>query len=51
MYHCSRLGQVTIVCKDRNKLFFDTVCTLADMQYDGEPGLLTGSAELVPALP
>ncbi|GLI62359.1 hypothetical protein VaNZ11_004977 [Volvox africanus] len=25
---------VTIHCRDRNKLFFDTVCTLADMNYD-----------------
>ncbi|KAG2422884.1 hypothetical protein HXX76_015712 [Chlamydomonas incerta] len=25
---------VTIRCRDRNKLFFDTVCTLADMNYD-----------------
>ena len=25
---------VAITCKDRNKLLFDTVCTLADMQYD-----------------
>ncbi|EFJ42325.1 hypothetical protein VOLCADRAFT_97579 [Volvox carteri f. nagariensis] len=25
---------VTIQCRDRNKLFFDTVCTLADMNYD-----------------
>ena len=25
---------VAITCKDRNKLLFDTVCTLADMSYD-----------------
>lgn len=25
---------VTIRCKDRHKLFFDTVCTLADLNYD-----------------
>ncbi|KAK9829031.1 hypothetical protein WJX72_003510 [[Myrmecia] bisecta] len=25
---------VTIKCKDRNKLLFDTVCTLADLDYD-----------------
>lgn len=25
---------VTIKCKDRNKLFFDTVCTLSDLNYD-----------------
>ena len=25
---------VTIKCKDRSKLLFDTVCTLADMDYD-----------------
>lgn len=25
---------VTIRCKDRNKLFFDTVCTLSDLNYD-----------------
>ena len=25
---------VTIVSKDRNKLFFDTVCTFADLNYD-----------------
>ncbi|KAF6259486.1 hypothetical protein COO60DRAFT_1512839 [Scenedesmus sp. NREL 46B-D3] len=25
---------VTIRCRDRNKLFFDTVCTLCDMRYD-----------------
>ena len=25
---------VAITCKDRNKLLFDTVCTLADMHYD-----------------
>ena len=25
---------VTVKCKDRTKLLFDTVCTLADMDYD-----------------
>lgn len=25
---------VTIKCRDRTKLLFDTVCTLADMDYD-----------------
>jgi hypothetical protein len=25
---------VSIRCRDRNKLFFDTVCTLSDMRYD-----------------
>lgn len=25
---------VDIRCKDRNKLLFDTVCTLADLNYD-----------------
>lgn len=25
---------VAITCKDRNKLLFDTVCTLADMDYE-----------------
>eukprot|EP00879_Flechtneria_rotunda_P019827 GHRR01020841.1.p1 GENE.GHRR01020841.1~~GHRR01020841.1.p1 ORF type:complete len:702 (+),score=262.20 GHRR01020841.1:224-2329(+) len=25
---------VTIRCRDRNKLFFDTVCTLCDMRFD-----------------
>lgn len=25
---------VNIECKDRNKLLFDTVCTLADLNYD-----------------
>jgi len=25
---------VAISCKDRNKLFFDTVCTLSDLNYD-----------------
>ena len=25
---------VTIKCKDRTKLLFDSVCTLADMDYD-----------------
>ena len=25
---------VSIKCKDRNKLLFDTVCTLADLEYD-----------------
>lgn len=25
---------VNIECKDRNKLLFDTVCTLADLDYD-----------------
>jgi len=25
---------VTIKCKDRTKLLFDTVCTLAEMDYD-----------------
>mmetsp|Transcript_9155 Transcript_9155/g.22068 ORF Transcript_9155/g.22068 Transcript_9155/m.22068 type:complete len:496 (-) Transcript_9155:335-1822(-) len=29
-----RYWVATIKCKDRNKLLFDTVCTLADMQYD-----------------
>ena len=33
---CTRRGYwlVAVVCKDRNKLLFDTVCTLADMDYD-----------------
>ena len=33
---CTRQGYwlVAITCKDRNKLLFDTVCTLADMDYD-----------------
>ncbi|GMH35882.1 hypothetical protein BSKO_03750 [Bryopsis sp. KO-2023] len=26
--------RVTILCKDRPKLFFDTLCTLSDMNYD-----------------
>ena len=25
---------VAITCKDRNKLLFDTVCTLADLDYE-----------------
>lgn len=25
---------VSIRCRDRTKLFFDTVCTLADLDYD-----------------
>lgn len=34
--HYSHLNYwlVTIRCKDRNKLFFDTVCTLSDLNYD-----------------
>lgn len=33
---CTRRGYwlVAITCKDRNKLLFDTVCTLADLDYD-----------------
>lgn len=30
----SRYWFVTIQCVDRSKLLFDTVCTLADMDYD-----------------
>lgn len=30
----NRYWLVTIKCKDRTKLLFDTVCTLADMDYD-----------------
>ena len=34
--HCGDSGYwlVTITCKDRSKLLFDTVCTLADLDYD-----------------
>uniref|UniRef100_A0A7S0S4Y5 ACT domain-containing protein n=2 Tax=Chlamydomonas leiostraca TaxID=1034604 RepID=A0A7S0S4Y5_9CHLO len=34
--HAGKLSywMVTIKCKDRKKLFFDTVCTLADLDYD-----------------
>lgn len=33
---------VTIRCKDRNKLFFDTVCTLSDLNYDMYHGEMGG---------
>lgn len=34
--HCNISGYwlVTIKCKDRSKLLFDTVCTLSDLDYD-----------------
>lgn len=36
---------VTISCKDRNKLFFDTVCTLADMNYDVYHGTIDSEGD------
>jgi len=36
---------VTITCKDRNKLFFDTVCTLADMNYDVYHGTIDSKGD------
>lgn len=37
---------VTIKCKDRNKLFFDTVCTLADLKYDVYHGAIDSEGEM-----
>ncbi len=36
---------VSIRCPDRNKLFFDTVCTLADMRYDVYHGTIDQEGE------
>ncbi|KAL6764347.1 hypothetical protein V8C86DRAFT_2474323 [Haematococcus lacustris] len=36
---------VTIHSKDRNKLFFDTVCTLADMAYDVYHGTIDSEGD------
>lgn len=41
-----RYWLVTIVCGDRNKLFFDTVCTLADMNYDVYHGTIDSVSQL-----
>jgi hypothetical protein len=43
---------VTIRCKDRNKLFFDTVCTLSDLNYDVYHGAIdqVGAAMLLAVL-
>jgi hypothetical protein len=32
-------------CKDRNKLFFDTVCTLSDLNYDVYHGAIDSEGE------
>eukprot|EP00879_Flechtneria_rotunda_P017211 GHRR01018032.1.p1 GENE.GHRR01018032.1~~GHRR01018032.1.p1 ORF type:complete len:568 (+),score=198.34 GHRR01018032.1:444-2147(+) len=46
--HYSHLNYwlVTIKCKDRNKLFFDTVCTLSDLNYDVYHGAIDSEGEL-----
>jgi hypothetical protein len=41
---------VTIKCKDRNKLFFDTVCTLSDLEYDVYHGAIDSEAGLATQL-
>lgn len=45
--HYSHLNYwlVTIRCKDRNKLFFDTVCTLSDLNYDVYHGTIDSEGE------
>ncbi|KAF6256626.1 hypothetical protein COO60DRAFT_1296103 [Scenedesmus sp. NREL 46B-D3] len=46
--HYSHLNYwlVTIRCKDRNKLFFDTVCTLSDLNYDVYHGAIDSEGEI-----
>jgi len=46
--HYSHLNywMVTIRCKDRNKLFFDTVCTLSDLNYDVYHGAIDSEGHL-----
>jgi hypothetical protein len=41
---------VTIRCKDRNKLFFDTVCTLSDLDYDVYHGAIDSEGEVATQL-
>eukprot|EP00798_Chlamydomonas_sp_ICE-L_P003114 gene3114-13125_t len=41
---------VTIQCKDRNKLFFDTVCTITDMNYDVFHGTIDSEGDLASQL-
>lgn len=41
---------VTIRCKDRNKLFFDTVCTLSDLNYDVYHGAIDSEGEIATQL-
>jgi hypothetical protein len=41
---------VTIKCRDRNKLFFDTVCTISDMRYDVYHGTIDSEAEVAQQL-
>ncbi|CAL8463116.1 g2650 [Coccomyxa elongata] len=36
---------ITIACKDRSKLLFDTVCTLADMDYDVYHGTINANPD------
>ena len=45
-----RYWLVTIVCGDRNKLFFDTVCTLADMNYDVYHGTIDSEGDVASQL-
>eukprot|EP00775_Hariotina_reticulata_P005371 gene5371-5606_t len=46
--HYSHLNYwlVTIRCKDRNKLFFDTVCTLSDLNYDVYHGAIDSEGHM-----
>jgi hypothetical protein len=37
-------------CKDRNKLFFDTVCTLSDLNYDVYHGAIDSEGEMATQL-
>ena len=50
--HYSHLSywMVTIKCKDRNKLFFDTVCTLSDLDYDVYHGAIDSDGALATQL-
>ncbi|WIA38412.1 hypothetical protein OEZ86_001738 [Tetradesmus obliquus] len=50
--HYSHLNYwlVTIRCKDRNKLFFDTVCTLSDLNYDVYHGAIDSEGEMATQL-
>lgn len=45
--HCSypNYWTINIKCKDRTKLLFDTVCTLADMEYDIYHATIDASSE------
>jgi hypothetical protein len=52
VHDCPQRGYwlVSIAARDRNKLLFDTVCTMSDMRYDVYHGTVDSEAEVAQQL-